>query len=65
VEQDRVYLHVGTRVRARKLGLNWRADSLTLSGLPRRFANLNLTKPRTVCASRATRSKRDVPNSDS
>jgi hypothetical protein len=31
----RVYLHAGTRVGARALGLNWRADSIARTELPR------------------------------
>jgi len=36
----RVYLHTGTRAGARKLGLNWRADSLAVSSVPRAFREL-------------------------
>ena len=32
---DRVYLHAGTRVGARALGLDWRADHVAMAHLPR------------------------------
>jgi hypothetical protein len=37
---DRVYLHAGTRAGARKLGLNWRKDSLSMSEIPRALQKL-------------------------
>jgi len=42
---DRIYLHAGTRVGARKLGLNWREDSLALSDIPEALREL---KPREI-----------------
>jgi hypothetical protein len=45
LEPDRVYLHSGTRVGARNLGLNWRAAFLQVSDLP---AKLRVLKPREV-----------------
>lgn len=41
----RVYLHTGTRAGARKLGLNWRADSLVMTAIPAAFREL---EPREV-----------------
>ena len=36
----RVYLHTGTRAGARNLGLNWRAESLAVSNVPRALREL-------------------------
>lgn len=36
----RVYLHSGTRAGARNLGLDWRADSLAVSDVPRALREL-------------------------
>jgi hypothetical protein len=43
LEPERVYLHAGTRVGARRLGLDWKAGALESDALP---APLRILKPR-------------------
>lgn len=41
LEPDRVYLHAGTRVGAKILGLNYKQESLSLGELPKEFQKLS------------------------